>query len=198
VKAGTDLTCGNEYRALVEAVKNNLIAEAEINRSLERLFVARFKLGMFDPPERVPWAKIPYSVNDSTEHRKVALEAARKSIVLLKNERQILPFKASVRSIAVIGPSADDPEALLGNYNGFSARHVAPLEGMRRQFAGKAEIRYAMGASYTPQSMALIPVEAFGGGLLAEYFDNPDFQGAPKLSRTEPRPNLQAGVADPA
>ena len=112
VKAGTDLTCGNEYRALVEAVKNNLIAEAEINRSLERLFVARFKLGMFDPPERVSWAKILYSVNDSAEHRKVALEAARKSIVLLKNEGQVLPFKASVHSIAVIGPSAETPCAL--------------------------------------------------------------------------------------
>ncbi|HXA50320.1 MAG TPA: glycoside hydrolase family 3 N-terminal domain-containing protein, partial [Candidatus Acidoferrum sp.] len=136
VKAGTDLTCGNEYRALVQAVKVGQITEAEINRSLERLFVARFKLGMFDPPERVPFSKIPYSETDSVEHRKLALEAARKSIVLLKNENQTLPLKASVRKIAVIGPSADDPEALLGNYNGFSSKHVSPLEGIQRQFSG--------------------------------------------------------------
>jgi beta-glucosidase len=77
VKAGTDLTCGNEYRALADAVKAGQITEAEIDRSLERLFIARFKLGMFDPPERVPFSKIPYSENDSAEHRKFAVEAAR-------------------------------------------------------------------------------------------------------------------------
>jgi beta-glucosidase len=204
VKAGTDLTCGNEYRSLVDAVKQGLITEAEINRSLERLFVARFRLGMFDPPERVPFSKIPYSVNDSPEHRKVALEAARKSIVLLKNENDALPLKSSVKSIAVIGPSADDPVALLGNYNGFSSKIVAPLEGIEREFAGKATVRYALGATYTPVSQAIIPSTTLtapngsGRGVLAEYFDNPEFQGQPKLSRTEPRPLLQGGVVDAA
>jgi len=149
VKAGTDLTCGNEYRSLVDAVKNGLITEAEIDQSLERLFVARFKLGMFDPPERVPWSKIPFSEVDSPEHRQLALEAARKSIVLLKNETGVLPLKASVKKIAVIGPSADDAEALLGNYNGLSSKHVAPLEGIRRQFEKSAEVRSALGAAYT-------------------------------------------------
>src|ERR1051326_5562549 len=91
VKAGTDLTCGTEYRSLVQAVKDGLITEAEIDVSLKRLFVARFKLGMFDPPERVPWSKVPFSVVDSAEHRKLALEAARKSIVLLKNDG-VLPL----------------------------------------------------------------------------------------------------------
>ncbi len=149
VKAGTDLTCGNEYRSLVEAVKQGLITEAEIDRSLQRLFVARFKLGMFDPPERVPFSRIPYSVNDSQEHRKLALEAARKSIVLLKNDTAMLPLK-NVESIAVIGPAANDAEALLGNYNGFSSKHVTPLEGIRTQFAGKAEVRFAPGSTYAP------------------------------------------------
>ncbi len=79
--------------------------------------------------------------------------------MLLKNENETLPLKASVRRIAVIGPSADDPIALLGNYNGFSSQHVAPLEGIERQFAGKAEIRYALGATYTSQSPALLPAE---------------------------------------
>ena len=163
VKAGTDLTCGNEYRALVDAVKQGLITEAEINQSLERLFVARFKLGMFDPPDRVPFSKIPYSVNDSDEHRKTALQAEREAIVLLKNDGT-LPLKQSVKKIAVIGPSADDAVALLGNYNGFSKHHVTPLEGMRNIFAGKAEIRYAMGAPYTAQTGVPLPP---GGSLTA-------------------------------
>ncbi len=203
VKAGTDLTCGNEYRALTEAVKSGAIEEAEINRALERLFVARFKLGMFDPPERVPFSKIPYSVNDSAEHRKLALEAARESIVLLKNAGGVLPLKAGVKRIAVIGPSADDPEALLGNYNGFSRKHVTPLEGIEKQFAGKADVRFAMGATYTSQSQALLPAEALtppggsGHGMLAEYFDNPEFEGQPKVRRVEARPYLQAGMVDP-
>ena len=204
VKAGTDLTCGNEYRSLVEAVKSGLITEAEIDRSLERLFVARFKLGMFDPPERVPFSKIPYSVNDSPEHRTLALEAARKSIVLLKNDNQMLPLAPSVRRIAVIGPSADDPVALLGNYNGFSSRHVPPLEGIEKQFAGKAEVSYALGSTYTSLTPALLPAIVLAPpngarhGLLAEYFDNPEFQGEPKLSRVESRPYMPLGMTDPA
>jgi beta-glucosidase len=175
VKAGTDLTCGNEYRSLVEAVKQGLISESEINAALERLFTARFKLGMFDPPERVPFSKIPYAEVDSDAHRALALEAARKSIVLLKNERGTLPLAAGVRNIAVIGPAADDPVAPLGNYNGFSHKQVTTLDGMERQFAGKAEIHYALGATYTSQTAVPIPSAALtrpdgkGRGVLAEY-----------------------------
>ena len=196
VKAGTDLTCGNEYRSLVDAVKNGLIKEAEINTSLERLFVARFRLGMFDPPERVPFSKIPASEIDSEAHRKLALEAARKSIVLLRNDNQMLPLKASVKKIAVIGPAADDPEALLGNYNGFSSKQVSSFAGIERQFAGKAEIRYALGATYTTRTHAPIPTAALtpaGGtehGVWAEYYDNPRFEGNAKVRRAEARPDV--------
>jgi beta-glucosidase len=198
VKAGTDLTCTftNDYRSLPDAVKAGLITEAEIDRSLERLFVARFKLGMFDPPERVPFSKIPYSAVDSAEHRKLALEAARKSIVLLKNEKGALPLGATVRSIAVIGPAADDSEALLGNYNGFSSKHVASLEGMEKQFAGK--VHYALGATYTSQTSSVVSAAAMAPGVLAEYFDNPDLQGQPKLTRMEPRPAFRTAFIDPA
>jgi beta-glucosidase len=159
VKAGTDLTCGTEYRALADAVKSGLITEKEIDRSLERLFTARFKLGMFDPPERVPFSKIPYSENDSAAHRQLALEAARKSIVLLKNDGT-LPLKPSIHRIAVVGPSAADAEALLGNYNGTPSKSVTPREGIETLFAGKAEVRYAAGAPYTSNASA--------EGLLAE------------------------------
>mgnify|MGYP000860405893 CR=1 FL=1 len=198
VKAGTDLTCGNEYRSLTEAVKNGFITEAEIDRSLVRLFEARVRLGMFDPPERVPFSKIPYSVVDAPEHRQLALEAARKSIVLLKNANGVLPLAASVRRLAVIGPAADDGEALLGNYNGVPSRHVTPLEGIQKQFAGKAEIAYATGATYTAQSLAplppgvLTPPDGKGSGVLAEYFEDLSFQGSPKLRRVEPRASRPA------
>ncbi len=197
VKTGTDFACDTQYANLPEAVKQGLITETQINKSLERLLVARIKLGMFDPPERVPFSKIPYSEVDSAEHRKLALEAARKSIVLLKNQNLILPVKASIKKIAVIGPSADDVDALLGNYNGFSSHEVSPLEGIEKQFKGKAEIHYALGATYTSQTAAMVPVSALSG-ITAEYFDNPDLQGQPKLKQTEPRPFYQPGPLDPA
>ena len=204
VKTGTDLTCGQEYHAgLLEAVKQGLITEAEIDAALDRLFVARFRLGMFDPPERVAFSRIPYTEVDSAEHRKTALEAAHEAIVLLKNQNQTLPLTAAVKKIAVIGPSANDPIALLGNYNGWSSHEVTPLEGIQHQFTGKAEVRYAPGAPYTSQTQSLMPAEVLtppsgsGHGLLAEYFDNGDFQGQPKLSRVEAG-IYQRPVPDPA
>ncbi len=128
VKAGTDLNCGTEYGHLLPAVRQGLISEAEIDQSVRRLLLARFKLGMFDPPSIVPYAQIPYSVNDSPAHRELALETARKSIVLLKNENHALPLSKSLKTIAVIGPDADDVGVLLGNYNGdpHGARDAAP------------------------------------------------------------------------
>jgi beta-glucosidase len=203
VKAGTDLTCGGEYRSLIDEVKSGHIAEAEVNRAAERLFEARFRLGMFDPPERVPYAQIPYSENDSAEHRQLARTAEREAIVLLKNQGGLLPLKSSVTKIAVIGPSADDPAGLLGNYNGISSKQVTPLEGIARQFAG-AKVQYALGATYTATTPALVSSNVLslpdgsGQGLLAEYFDNPEFQGEPKLRRAEPRLYFDANMEEPA
>ena len=182
VKAGTDLTCGTEYRTLVDEVKAGNITEAEIDRSVARLFVARFRLGMFDPPERVPFSQIPISENDSSAHRQQARDAEREAIVLLKNQGGFLPLGQSVRKIAVIGPSADDPIALLGNYHGISSKQVTPLEGIERQFSA-AQVRYALGATYTASTHSLVPSTALttpdgsGHGVQVEYFDNPDLQG---------------------
>jgi beta-glucosidase len=203
VKAGTDLTCGNEYASLVEEVKSGHIKEAELDRSLQRLFVARFRLGMFDPPERVPYSKIPITENDSAAHRQVAREAEREAIVLLKNTAGVLPLAASVRKIAVVGPAADDPIALLGNYHGISSQQITPFEGVERQFKG-ARVRYALGASYTASTPALVPPSLLalpkggGSGVLAEYFGNPDLRGEPKLRRAESRPYFELGMEDPA
>ncbi|HWO14288.1 MAG TPA: glycoside hydrolase family 3 N-terminal domain-containing protein, partial [Polyangiaceae bacterium] len=203
VKAGTDLTCGGEYESLVDEVKAGRIQQAVLDRSLERLFVARFRLGMFDPPERVPYAKIPISENDSSAHRQVAREAARKAIVLLKNEGGLLPLSPSLRKIAVVGPSADDPIALLGNYHGISSKQVTPLEGLELQFGG-GRVRYALGATYTASTPALVagsaltPAQGGGRGVLAEYFDNAELRGTPKLRRSEARPYFDMGMEDPA
>jgi beta-glucosidase len=105
--------------------------------------------------------------------------------------------KASVKKIAVIGPSADDVDAARGNYNGFSMKEVTPLEGIVKQFAGKAEVNYTLGATYTLQSPAMISVDALQG-ITAEYFDNADLQGQPKLRRAEARPYYQPGAVDAA
>ncbi|MEJ2109426.1 MAG: glycoside hydrolase family 3 C-terminal domain-containing protein [Acidobacteriota bacterium] len=202
VKAGTDLTCGTEYQTLVDEVKAGRISESEIDRSLERLFIARFRLGMFDPPEMVPYSEISIAENDSTPHRQAARDAARRSIVLLKNERNVLPLAPSVRKIAVIGPSADDPVSLLGNYNGISSKQVTPLEGIERQFPN-VQVRYALGATYTASTHSLVPSTFLsppngeGKGLLAEYFDNPDLQGVPKFHRLEQRAYFDMGMEDP-
>ncbi|MDQ3818356.1 MAG: glycoside hydrolase family 3 C-terminal domain-containing protein, partial [Acidobacteriota bacterium] len=147
VKAGTDLSCGREYNSLVQAVKSGLISEAEIDTALKRLMTARFRLGMFDPPETVPYSRIPYSENDSAAHRELALRAARESIVLLKNENNMLPLRKDVKTIAVIGPNADALELLLGNYNGQPSKYVTPLTGIRNRVSSTTRVLYSQGTS---------------------------------------------------
>jgi beta-glucosidase len=151
VENGCDLNCGEVYRSLLIAEAQGLIDEATIDAALTRLFTARFKLGMFDPPERVPYAQIPAAVVDSDEHRALALETARASMVLLKNGRGaggrgFLPLdREALQSIAVIGPNADDDLVLLGNYNGTPSRSVTPLQGIRDKVGPEVEVRYARG-----------------------------------------------------
>lgn len=205
VKAGTDLSCGHEYRTLAEAVKKGYIEERQIDESLKRLFIARFRLGMFDPPDRVPFSKINLDEVNSPSHRRIALEAAEKSLVLLKNENQILPLRKLPKRIAVLGPAADDPDALLGNYNGIPSHIVTPLEGIERKFSKRAEIRFALGSTYAGSSLALVPQsvlrpsnnEKSQHGLLAEYFGNDNLSGKPQVSRVEEREYFYWEMADP-
>ncbi len=156
VKAGTDLDCGSEYRSLLEAVKKGYIKEEEIDRSVERLFAARIRLGIFDPPERVPFSTIGMDQVDSPRHRRLSLEAAEKSIVLLKNSGSILPLRNVPKTIAVIGPAANDPDTLLGNYNGTPSHIVTPLQGIEQKFAGRAEVRFAQGSGYVESDDAML------------------------------------------
>ena len=195
VKSGTDLECGTVYKSLKEAVDKGLLTEQDIDRAVKRLFTARVKLGMFDPPKTAPYAKIPYRVVDSREHRQLALEAARKSIVLLKNENNTLPLRKDLRAIAVIGPNADDVEVLLGNYNGIPSHPVTPLAGIREKIGKKTAILYAQGCQWADNlpSFEAVPASALftseGGkrqnGLLGEYFANRDFTGNPVFRRID-------------
>jgi beta-glucosidase len=145
VKAGADLTCGSEYDSLAQAVQQGLITEKEIDVSVRRLLEAQFRLGMFDPPELVPYAAIPFSENDSPEHDALARKAAQASIVLLKNAGNTLPLKKDISTVAVIGPYADNIDVLLGNYNGTPSHPVTLLQGIRNKMSDRSRVLYARG-----------------------------------------------------
>src|SRR5215469_2186201 len=134
VKAGMDIVCAwppehmsIEAAALLRAAQQGLVSTEDIDRAVRRLFTARMKLGMFDPPEMVPYSQIPMSENDSEPHRQLALRAARESLVLLKNSEHILPLGTKYKTIAIIGPNADNVDPLLGNYNGTPSLPVTVL-----------------------------------------------------------------------
>jgi beta-glucosidase len=191
LKAGTDLSCGPEYASLTKAVAQGLVTEAQVDTALARLLRARFRLGVFDPPERLPFpaarpdAPPAMAVITAASHRALALEAARKSLVLLKNEGGALPLRRDLGTIAVIGPNADDLDLLLGNYNGMPVDPVTPLEGIRRAVAPGAQVLYAPGADVAPgmPSLAVVPSGALD--VRGEYFANHEFAGPPALRRDD-------------
>ena len=195
VRNGTELECGQEYATLPAAVRQGLITEAEIDDAVTRLFTARMRLGMFDPPERVRWARIPASVNQAPAHDALALKAAQSSLVLLKNDG-VLPLSRDLKRIAVVGPTADDTMALLGNYFGTPAAPVTILQGIRDAAKG-IEVRYARGVDLvegrddpdaTPliESAFLRPApDSPERGLRGEYFRTADLSGSPALVRTD-------------
>ncbi len=205
VKVGTDLACGREYSSLIEAVKEGLISEAQIDVSLKRLMTALFRLGMFDPPEMVPYARIPFSENDSLAHRALSLKAAQESIVLLKNENNTLPLKKDIKTIAVIGPNADAQEVLLGNYNGQPSKSVTPLAGIRSKVSADTRVLYSPGTLKVGLSTMPIPSSALAvngagspAGLKGEYFNNREMKGEPAFTRTDEEVNFDWGAFSPA
>jgi len=205
VRAGTDTTCGNEYVTLVKAVRDGLIKESEIDTAVKRLFTARMRLGMFDPKDMVPFNRIPMSQVNSPEHRQLALRAARESMVLLKNQDGTLPLTPGVKRIAVIGPNAESLIALEGNYQGVPSQPVFPMEGLRKEFAGRARVLYAQGSPYVSELPVPVPSSVFQTsgahpqpGLTAEYFANTDFSGKPALVRTDPQIQFDWNAASPA
>lgn len=198
VKNGTELNCGRTYEALLKAVQQNMISEAEIDAALTRLMYTRFRLGMFDPVEQVPYAQIPYTVNQAPEHDELARRAAQDSMVLLKNAAT-LPLSKNIKSIAVIGPTADDVMSLLGNYYGTPAAPVTVLQGIRAAVSANTEVLYARGADLVegreePRAAPVIEPaflrpagDASQQGLKGEYFRGMELNGQPVLTRIDPR-----------
>ncbi len=152
----------------------------------------------------MPWSNLGANDVQSREHQQVALEAAEKSIVLLKNADNLLPLTKPPKKIAVIGPAADDPDAMLGNYNGFPLHIVTPLEGIEKEFGRHSKVEFTLGSTYVAGWTALVPENVLtpGGskkkhGLRAEYFAGGDFTGKPVLSRIEPRIYFNSEMQDP-
>ncbi len=191
--AGTDLNCGVTYDSLGVAVRSGLVREQLVDVAVKRLFRARFRLGMFDPPGMVPYASIPITDNDSRQHQRLAVEATRKSIVLLKNEGNILPLRKGIRTIAVIGPNANDINLLLGSYNGLPSNPVTPLAGIQHGAPKGTKVIYTRGCPVAenipqfelmPSSMLFTAQGASGkAGLTGEYYNNNSFEGKPFIAR---------------
>jgi len=207
LKAGTDLICGEppqdrvhlERTAALNAVHQGLLSEADIDRAVTRLLTARFRLGMFDARAAVPWSGLGAAANDTPEHRRLALQTAKESLVLLKNENHLLPFRKPYARIAVIGPNADSLDALEGNYNGTPSAPVTILAGIRKRFP-QSKVSYVQGTGLVgtvvhPVPAAVLYTNASKSmrGLKAEYFNNVDLQGEPVLRRTDASVNFTWG-----
>ena len=204
ILSGTDLECGSMYRRIPEAVRRGDIKEADIDRSLRRLLIARFELGDFDADDMNPWTKIPESVIASKEHKQLALDMARKSIVLLKNAEcspfigetasaggakvPILPLSKDAH-IVVLGPNANDSVMMWGNYAGYPTRTITALEGINK----KCPAKYILGCGLTRNEsfesrFGQLRAPLGGKGMQIAYWNNTDRQGAPVTTVTQTEP----------
>ncbi|MDI1256181.1 MAG: glycoside hydrolase family 3 C-terminal domain-containing protein [Flavobacterium sp.] len=184
---GTDIDCGTDaYKALVQAVKDGLINESQIDVSVKRLFMVRFKLGMFDPVAMVKYAQTPATVLDSDEHRQHALKMAHQSMVLLKNENNTLPLSKKLKKIVVLGPNADNPISILGNYNGIPAKLTTVLQGIKEKLGNNTEVVYEKAVNFTNNNVFvyedLSNQYSYDGkqGFKSEYFNNIQLSGIPQ------------------
>jgi beta-glucosidase len=191
----------HDYKAYIDAVRQGYLSESAVDTALVRLFTARMKLGMFDPPEMVPYTKIDERELDSAEHRAMARRMANEAMVLLKNDG-VLPLKASVTKIAVVGPLADQTRVLMGNYSGTPTHAVSVLDGLKAEFP-QAKIRYVPGTQFLrddgdPVPDKLLTTPDGKPGLKAEYGSvagmglGPGTRPTPLTSRVEPNLNLTA------
>jgi beta-glucosidase len=195
----TVATSNSDYLPYIDAVKQGVLTEGEIDMSLKRLFTARFRLGMFDPPDMVPYAQAPDSEIDSAPHRALALKAAQESMTLLKNDGT-LPLAADIHKIAVFGPLAESVTVLHGNYAGVASHAVTALEGIRAQFAS-SEVSFHEGMNFL-RDQTVVPTSALSTddgqpGLKAEYFAAADCSGTAQVVRTDSTINLQLKHPDP-
>lgn len=203
VRHGNHCECGSRgsYLALVDAVNKGLIDEEEIDKAVRKLFEIRIKLGMFDPVGKVPFSDIPMSVLECDRHKDYALEMARKSIVLLKNDDRLLPLdRKSIKKVAVIGPNADNENIMLANYFGYPSEITTVLEGIREKLGSDVEIIYEKGVNlvdefvFTPYDEGDDWFSIDGHkGFRAEYFQNMEWSGVPPLVRYEDKLDFKWG-----
>ncbi|OQP66845.1 glycosyl hydrolase [Niastella vici] len=191
---GTDLDCGTDaYKALVQAVKDKKITEQQIDVSVKRLFLVRFKLGMFDPPSMVKYAQTPASELDAPVHGQHALQMARESIVLLKNTNNILPLAKNGKKIAVLGPNANNVIAQLGNYNGTPSKLTTVFQGIKDKVGATTQVVYEKAINFTNNNiLAYIDISkacSIDGkpGFKATYYNNRELNGEPVATVFEQR-----------
>ena len=180
VLAGTDVECGSEYKNLPETIRRGEVKEADLDRSLRRLLIARFELGDFDSDELNPWTKIPESVVASKEHKQLALDMARKSIVLLQNRDNILPLSKNKRMV-VLGANAIDSVMMWGNYSGYPTRTITALEGIRQL---SPEAHFISGCGLTRNEVfesrfGNLKTPLGSKGIQVTYYNNTEMKGNP-------------------
>ena len=197
IKAGLDSDCTTsglfdqggapDYQRYIDAAKQGLLTEAEIDVALKRMLRPRFELGLFDPLDTVKAAQVPDAELDSPAHRELALKLARESLVLLKNDG-VLPFAKAPLRIAVVGPLADNSRVLLGNYNGWPSRSTTALAGIQKQFP-KARVVFEPGTTFlrpdVPVPTSALTTDTGAPGLKAEVFEKPELSGTPLETRTD-------------
>ena len=202
VITGTDVECGSSYKTLTEAVEKGFITEADIDIAMRRIIRGWIELGMLDYADLTPWKDIPYSIVASKEHAKQALDVARKSMVLLKNDG-VLPLKpGSVKKIAVLGPNAADSTMMLGNYNGDPTHVVTILDGIKAAYPN-AEVTYERGCDLVEGFVAVPRAPRAGmnmaaqrqqGGQGAQSQGNTEWMGIPAQGapqqQAQPRPRV--------
>ncbi len=200
VLSGTDVECGFDYayKSLPEAVQRGLISETEINKHVIRLLEGRFDLGEMDDPSLVEWSKIPYAAMDSKEHRQIALDMARQTIVLLQNKNNVLPLQKDKEKIAVIGPNADDTPLMWGNYNGMPNHTITILDGIK---AKQKKLFYHAGCDLTYDKImdCLLPSQCAKDGkkgLKGTFWNNTEMEGKPVTTQyyTTPLAVTTAGM----
>ena len=189
----TKATDNSDYVKYLDAVKLGLLSEKDIDVALKRLFMARFRLGLFDPAEMVPYAQTPDSEIDSDAHRTLALKTARESIVLLKNNG-LLPLRPDVKKIGVFGPLAESVRVLHGNYSGTASHATTALKGITKQFSG-AQVTFSPGMNLLREQIvvptAVLSTDDGQAGLRGEYFSGEILTGTPQVVRVDRMVDLQ-------
>ena len=192
LKAGTDLECGVDYKNLSLAVQKGLLNETDIDRAVRRVMTARFKLGMFDPDSIVEYSQIPFTTNCSDYNRSLARRAAQESVVLLKNDKNTLPLSHGIKSLAVIGPNADNWESLTGNYNGIPKDPVTVLKGIISKTEPGTKVIYAEGCDLVKGMQNLVTISSRyyrtpdgRQGVLGEYYTDKEMKGEPLFTRVD-------------